>query len=118
MGIISNALACKKHVVIPRTLPHSDMEFVKYNSAWLSLTHFGVLEPVNGQVFEPHTIDLMIVPALAVNQRGYRIGFGGGYYDRYLKKYTGHTVSLVYNFQHAEFDSDTFDVPIQHLITL
>ncbi len=47
---------------------------------------FGVDEPVGGIDLEPAAIDLVIVPLLCFDARGYRVGYGKGYYDRFLKK--------------------------------
>ncbi len=46
---------------------------------------FGVLEPVEGEIIEPHHIDWVIVPLLCFDNQGYRVGYGAGFYDRYLK---------------------------------
>lgn len=52
----------------------------------VSHEHFGVREPVSGTSIDPKSLDIVFVPAVAVDTSGNRIGYGGGYYDRFLKK--------------------------------
>ena len=47
---------------------------------------FGMKEPVNGDPIFPEMIDLVIVPLLAFDKRGYRVGYGKGYYDKFLQE--------------------------------
>ena len=56
---------------------------------------FGVFEPISDRYYSPDEIDLLIVPGIIFHECGYRIGFGGGYYDRYLQNYPNATCSLV-----------------------
>ena len=59
-----------------------------------------------------------MVPGLAYCEQGYRVGFGGGYYDRYLADYTGATIALLYPFQlKSSLMSvvEEFDIPVQKL---
>lgn len=109
-------------VVVPRTLPHRQMEFVelKENTTFKE-TGFGILEPQDGRVFEPAEIDLMVVPGVAFTPAGQRLGFGGGYYDRYLSKYQGKTISLALPTQVAdadEWEAEDHDQDIDRVITL
>ena len=57
------------------------------------------------------------MPLLAVNPRGYRLGYGGGYYDRYLKDARTLKVGLGYSFQLTEeFEEDGWDQPLDEFI--
>ena len=77
---------------------------------------FGVEEPISEQ--EAHHLDLLIVPGLAFSKNGYRIGFGGGYYDRFLSAFDGKTVSLVFGEQfNDQWTPDVFDIPIDKIYT-
>lgn len=79
-------------------------------------TKFGVEEPEIEKVASPDELDLLIVPGLVFNRSGYRIGFGGGYYDRYLANYKGKTCSFVFAEQLMEdWQIEEFDQPIQQL---
>ena len=93
-----------KQIVIPKTLADRHMIFVKYDKNDLERTKFGILEPKSKNEVVP---DLILVPGLAWNKEGYRIGFGAGYYDRYLASFSGQTVSLCYDFQHRNFHPRT-----------
>ena len=77
---------------------------------------FGVEEPISEQ--EAHPLDLLIVPGLAFSKNGYRIGFDGGYYDRFLSAFDGKTVSLAFGEQfNDQWTPDVFDIPIDKIYT-
>ena len=115
--LIEQALKDGKKVLIPKTYPKGRMEFVVYNPQQLAKTSFGLLEPQGDlEVVEPSQIDLIHVPGLAFTTEGYRIGYGGGYYDRYLEHFTGHTLSTVYPCQIQEFNFENHDIPVQEVL--
>jgi 5-formyltetrahydrofolate cyclo-ligase len=68
-----------------------------------------------------NNVDLVIVPGLAFDiSSNYRVGFGGGYYDRFLANYRGNTIALVpraMKFEKADWDIEDHDIKIDKLIT-
>ncbi|MCO0860750.1 5-formyltetrahydrofolate cyclo-ligase [Staphylococcus pasteuri] len=74
---------------------------------------------INHSVSESNTsnhLDLIVVPGVGFRKDGYRIGYGGGYYDRFLSNFKTNTISLLYDFQLTDFQPDTHDQPVDQLI--
>ncbi|EKF51743.1 5-formyltetrahydrofolate cyclo-ligase [Lactococcus garvieae] len=103
-----------KQILIPKTLENRQMIFAKYDKNDLERTKFGILEPRSKQAEIP---DLILVPGLAWNHQGDRIGFGAGYYDRYLANFKGQTASVCYDFQQINFDPEPHDIRVGEIFT-
>ena len=115
--LIDAAQADGKQVVIPKTYPKGRMEFVAYNPQKLKQTSFGLMEPEDGaQVVDQSEIDLIHVPGVAFQKDGYRLGYGGGYYDRYLADFDVATVSTIYACQEVDFSPALHDIPVQEVL--
>ena len=115
--LIDQALRDGKKVLIPKTYPKGRMDFVVYNPQQLVKTSFGLLEPQGDlEVVDASQIDLIHVPGLAFTTEGYRIGYGGGYYDRYLEHFPGHTLSTIYPCQIQDFIPENHDIPVQEVL--
>ena len=115
--LIEQALKDGKKVLIPKTYPKGRMDFVVYNPQQLVKTSFGLLEPQGDlEVVDASQIDLIHVPGLVFTTEGYRIGYGGGYYDRYLEHFTGHTLSAVYSSQVQDFIPENHDISVQEVL--
>ncbi|GGE24256.1 5-formyltetrahydrofolate cyclo-ligase [Streptococcus himalayensis] len=110
--LIATALKDGKQVLVPKTYPQGRMIFVDYNPEQLVQTSFGLLEPRSELAVDPAMIDLIHVPGVVFTKEGYRIGYGGGYYDRYLADYKGKTVSTIYGFQERDFEPEVHDIQI------
>lgn len=116
-GLIEQALRDGKKVLIPKTYSKGRMDFVVYDLQQLVKTSFGLLEPQgNLEVVDASQIDLIHVPGLAFTMEGYRIGYGGGYYDRYLEYFSGHTLSTIYPCQIQDFIPENHDIPVQEVL--
>lgn len=80
---------------------------------------FNILEPCTNPV-EVEILDLIIVPALLVDKQGYRLGYGGGYYDRLLARFKGNIKTLCAVPEELIVNSlpkDEFDIPIDFIIS-
>ena len=84
----------------------------------LCLTYKSILEPKNGERIDIEKIDLIVVPGIAFDCKGFRIGYGGGFYDRLLLNRKGLTVGLAYEEQIInEIPIDPFDQKVDLIIT-
>jgi len=77
----------------------------------------GIMEPEGGEI-SPEKIDIVVVPAVAFDREGHRLGYGKGYYDRFLKKTGALKVGVAYDFQIVEkLPREQHDVPVDLIIT-
>lgn len=83
-----------------------------------SVSKFGILEPISNEIFPKDKIDLVIVPAVGFDQKNYRVGYGGGFYDRYLADYVGNTMGLCFSELITEtvFPNE-WDIPVMFVAT-
>lgn len=102
IGIIKRALSDGKRICVPKVLGKTIIEAIEIKSLD-DLNYsgaFGILEPTNSESVISEEIDLSIVPGLAFDSSGRRLGYGGGFYDRFFEKYPHSVkVSLCYLFQ-------------------
>lgn len=81
---------------------------------------FGIMQPKKGSSnsVQPGKIDISIVPGVAFDESGNRVGHGFGYYDRFLRDLDSKTIALAYEFQVVEdIKCDPWDVPVDIIIT-
>ncbi|PJN90883.1 5-formyltetrahydrofolate cyclo-ligase [Bacillus sp. mrc49] len=119
--IIEQAWSEGKEVAVPKCDPDKKtMQFKKISSFnELESVYHGLLEPVaeTAKVTKSE-MDVLIVPGLAFTKEGFRLGFGGGYYDRYLPGFKGITVALAYELQLVdELPIEMHDMAVCKLIT-
>ena len=86
LPILQDALHKGKIVGVPKCIGPGIMEVYRiFTLADLEAGKYGIREPRAGMpLIQPEHIDLALVPCLTCNRRGQRLGYGGGYYDRYL----------------------------------
>lgn len=78
---------------------------------------YGIKEPVEGKIVN-NDLDILFVPALAKNNSNYRIGYGKGYYDKFLSIYTPKlTIGLIYDNIELDFPNDKWDIAMDEFIS-
>lgn len=122
--IINYAFQNSKRVAVPKVLEKRRMEFYEIQSMdELSPSKLGILEPVSKvPITYNETLNYtMIMPGVAFDKELHRIGYGGGYYDRYLERYSKEdikTIALAYDFQiYDDIPTEVFDYQPRKLIT-
>lgn len=117
--IFKRALIDNKTVVYPTTdintneitavLVDTDTQFSK--------GAYSVFEPDVKKEFDDK-IDLVVVPGIAFDKRGFRVGFGKGCYDRFLEKIEAFKVGMCYDFQIVDdIESDSYDIKMEYLVS-
>ena len=101
-------------LVLPR-INGKDIEWVEWDGREETLAANGKFHEPTGDAFTSlESIDLVLVPALAIDPDGYRLGQGGGYYDRALPLLRAWRHGVVYNFEKMEHDlpREAWDLPV------
>ena len=109
-----------KQVALPRLMPQHEMQVHLYCPNRPLIPHpFGLLEPDEDcPVLSSEQIDLTLVPALCYDRSGFRLGLGGGYYDRWLPRYQGIAVGLCRaQLLQAQLPTQPHDRPVDMVIT-
>lgn len=119
--IIENAIADGKQVAVPRCIPDTrEMEF-HYITSMDDLTPgtFSVLEPSEDlPIVRDFKGCIMIIPAITVDSDGYRLGYGKGYYDRYMSRFNGFSAVLCYSFEIVQkLFRGRYDRPASAIVT-
>ena len=118
--VIEALLARGKAVALPKCLPGRQMEARRIGSlSDLQPGAYGIPEPgPDCPVLSRDDLDLILVPNLCCDRAGYRLGHGGGYYDRYLAGYPGFTVALCPEaWMQERVPRDCFDLPVGLVIS-
>jgi 5-formyltetrahydrofolate cyclo-ligase len=122
-GFIKNSIANGKRLLVPVTFPKTNeikpSEIYEFDE--LETGFYNILTPKKEFIrfINPHDIDLAIVPGVAFDRNGYRIGYGGGYYDRFLSQYPD-IIKIGVCFDLQVIDSIPkvdFDIPVDIIFT-
>lgn len=112
----------EKQIAVPKTEPKTKTlrHFLLTDETLLKKNPWGVPEPVNGQEISPDAIDIVFIPLLAYDHKGNRIGYGGGFYDRFLQQCSPKTIKIGLSFFNPEtetIETNPFDIALDYCIT-
>ena len=122
--MMESSLCKGKTIILPITeMQSNSLVLRKINDlSCLEPNKFGIPEPVIASTaeFNIHDIDLVVVPGIVFDEQGWRIGYGGGYYDRFLKNLdsTVPWISVAFELQVVpKIPSESHDLPVDKIIT-
>jgi 5-formyltetrahydrofolate cyclo-ligase len=104
-----------KTLLLPR-IKGEDLEWVKWDgSAEQISSHTLIPEPIGDAITDTSSIEVVLVPALAMDLNGYRLGQGKGFYDRALKDLPAFTIGIVFPYEllSQSLPTDSWDIPLR-----
>ncbi len=104
--------------VVPRCnfRDRSMVHFIENNNIRLESTQYNLTEPTTGDEIAVDEIDIVITPLLCVDQRNYRLGYGAGFYDRFLANLDAIKVGFSFFPPVDALPVDRHDIPLDHVI--
>ena len=121
LKILENNKLFKLKIFLPAIGENDQMNFFPWKkNEVLKVNKFGMLEPLKSKAYVPN---VMLVPTLAYDHRKYRLGYGKGFYDRYLNKYAKKfnnitTVGVAFSFQkYHKLPINTKDFKLNYILT-
>ncbi|MEX0681787.1 MAG: 5-formyltetrahydrofolate cyclo-ligase [Balneolales bacterium] len=119
-AVLSYVIRSEKQLVMPRLSDRKgEMEHYRVdNLNLLKKNKFGIMEPPKGERVWPVELDLVLVPGLAVDMQGNRIGYGKGFYDRFLASTPAHKLMLLpEQFIVDHIPNTSHDIPVEGIVT-
>lgn len=116
--MLQRALDEGKRVAVPKVYGE-EMRFIYLEDlTQVSKGYAGIPEPIADAPVADDKRALVLMPGLAFDPQGHRIGYGGGFYDRFLAREPHHpTLALCYEFQmQAHLDTEEFDIPVDTVL--
>lgn len=116
--MLQRALDEGKRVAVPKVYGE-EMRFIYLEDlTQVSKGYAGIPEPIADAPVAEDKEALVLMPGLAFDPQGHRIGYGGGFYDRFLAQEPHHpTLALCYEFQmQAHLDTEEFDIPVDTVL--
>ena len=116
--MLEQALRDGKQVAVPKVYG-DEMRFIYLQDMSLvEKGYAGIPEPIADDPVADDPTALVLMPGLAFDPEGHRIGYGGGFYDKFLSREPQHpTLALCYEFQMlAKLDTEEHDIPVDHVL--
>ena len=118
--IINKLKSEKKNIIVPKILNNELVHIAINDHTEFSINEYGIKEPNNGNSFIIDNLDLIFIPLLAYDLEGHRVGYGKGYYDRFLKLTNKSSLKIGLSFFdpiNKIQDIDDNDVKLDYCIT-
>lgn len=110
-----------KSIVIPKSnfKTGSMQAILLQENTLLALSDYGITEPLEGIEIAPQQIDLVFIPLLAFDEKGNRLGYGKGFYDRFLNNCSQNCIKIGLSFFKAEksIPTNNYDIPLDYCVT-
>ena len=120
-GLISIILGKDKNLIVPKVISETQLShYLLTDNTKFKTNPWGVPEPEDGILIAPKNIDVVFIPLLAFDLEGNRIGYGKGYYDRFLSECRKDVIKIGLSFFEAEDkieDVSIDDIPLDYCIT-
>lgn len=108
-------------LAVPRIISDTEMVHILLtDQTELHRNEFGILEPLEGETLSPQLLDLVLVPLLGFDLQGQRVGYGKGYYDRFLATCREDVIKVGLSFfgpVNKIDDTGQWDIPLDYCIT-
>ena len=92
--LINFLSAKQKQIIVPKIQNNILLHFKIDDTTDFKLNNFGINEPINGTQINIEKIDIIFIPLIIFDLSGHRVGYGKGYYDRFLKSLNSNTVKI------------------------
>lgn len=119
-SLVRRLTAMGKRVGLPRMLPGGELEIRRFVPGLPMVpASFGIQEPsAQAPLLAAEDIRLALIPAVCYDRQGFRLGYGGGYYDRWLARFAGETVGLCREcLLQQRLPREAHDLPVQTVLT-
>ena len=124
LELLANRTAIQDKISLPVIRPNKQMELIRPKpECKFALNKYNVLEPTEGLAISADAHDLILVPSIGVDKNGFRLGYGGGYYDRFLAQQKGLLdrpliIGLLFNFQKIDAAfGESHDIKFDRIFT-
>ena len=118
VAMLEQALRDGKRVAVPKCYG-DEMRFIFMEDlSKVEKGYANIAEPIADEPIADDETALVLMPGLAFDPQGHRIGYGGGFYDKFLAKEPNHpTLALCYDFQMVEYlETEEFDIPVDTVL--
>jgi 5-formyltetrahydrofolate cyclo-ligase len=124
LDLLNKEISIYNKISIPVVKPNKQLQFIKPKTdCEFTLNQFNILEPTEGIEIEVNSHDLIIVPSVGVDKNGFRLGYGGGYYDRVFADHQSSLkkpllIGLLFSFQKInDAFGESHDMKFDHVFT-